>query len=310
MLAYTTASELIDLGDQSVKELTVVADDDGGAVERPDGLLQHVLRCHVEVVGRLVEYQQVYRLQQQLYHGQTAAFAAAEHLHFLVGILAAEHEGPQDVVDAQPDVAFRYVVYRLEHRQRLVQQLSLVLGEVTYLDIVTHLQRAFKGYLVHDALDECGFSFAVLAHEGHLLTTLDGQVYVVEDKVVVLLFHLLADDGIVAASQAGRKLQVHGGVVNLVHLDGHNLRQLLHLLLNLHGLGGLIAEAFDEGLHVGYLFLLVLVSPELLLAPLLAQGDVFVVLHVVVDDPSARDFQGAVRHVVDERAVVAHQHYG
>ena len=72
----------------------------------------------------------------------------------------------------------------------------------------------------------------------------------------------------------------------------------------------MIAETFDEGSGVGYLSLLVLEGAKLLLAALGMERDVFVVLHVVVDDPSARDFQGAVRHVVDERAVVAHQHYG
>ena len=38
-----------------------MAHDDGSAVECLDGFLQHILRLHVEVVGRLIENQEVDR---------------------------------------------------------------------------------------------------------------------------------------------------------------------------------------------------------------------------------------------------------
>ena len=44
----------------------------------------------------------------------------------------------------------------------------------------------------------------------------------VENRMVVALAHLVADDGIVAAAQTGRKLQVHGRAIDLVNLDGHD----------------------------------------------------------------------------------------
>ena len=176
---------------------------------------------------------------------------------------------------------------------------------------MSHLQLACEGYLAHDALDQRRLALAVLADEGYLFAALDGQVDVVEHGVcAVVLAYFVADDGIVAASQTGRKLQVHGRVVYLVHLDGDYLLQLFHLLLHLHGLGGLIAETLDEGPHVGYFLLLVLVGAQLLFAALAAQHDVLVVLHLVVYDASAGYLQRAVGDIIDKCPVVADQHDG
>ena len=59
-------------------------DNDSGTVEGSDSLFEHVLRCHIEVVGGLVEDKQVDGFQQQANHRQTTALATAEHLDFLV----------------------------------------------------------------------------------------------------------------------------------------------------------------------------------------------------------------------------------
>ena len=131
----------------------------------------------------------------------------------------------------------------------------------------------------------------------------------VENNVIVGLPHLVADNGIVATTEAGRELQVHGRIINLIHLDGHDLLQLLHLLLHLHGLRSLIAETLYKRLHISDFLLLVLVSPQLLFTTLTAQRDILVVLHAVVHYPAARDFQRTVRHIIDKGAVVTHQHH-
>ena len=46
------------------------------AIEFFDGLLEDVLRGHVEVVGRLVEDKEVDRFEEEAYHGETCLFAA------------------------------------------------------------------------------------------------------------------------------------------------------------------------------------------------------------------------------------------
>ena len=214
------------------------------------------------MVGRLVEYQQVHGFEQQAYHGQTTALAAAEHLHTLIGSLAAEHECTEYVVYLQAYFAAGHIVDGLKDGQALVEQLSLVLGEVAYLHVVAHLQRALEGNLAHDTLHERRLALTVTTDEGHLLAALDGQPHLVEDGVVAVgLLQVLADDGIVAAPEAGRELQVHGGRVDIVHLDGHDLLELLHLLLYLYGLGCLVSESLYKRLHVSDFPLLVLVSP-------------------------------------------------
>ena len=71
ILADVAAAKLIDLADEAVQELAVVRDDDGRTVKGLDSLLQHVFRHHVEVVRRLVENEEVDRLQQQAYHCQS-----------------------------------------------------------------------------------------------------------------------------------------------------------------------------------------------------------------------------------------------
>ena len=126
--------------------------------------------------------------------------------------------------------------------------------------------------------------------------------------ITVFLLHLLADHGVVTTAQTRRELQSHGTAVHLINLDGHDLLQLLDLLLHLHRLRGLITEALDERPHVGYLLLLVLVSTDLLFATFLSEQHIFIVLHLIVDDLPAGDLQCTVRHIIYKSTVVTDQH--
>ena len=73
MLAHLATAKLIYLGDEAIEELTVVANDDDGAVELANGFLEYILGAHIEMVGGLVEDEEVDLLEQELDHGQTAA---------------------------------------------------------------------------------------------------------------------------------------------------------------------------------------------------------------------------------------------
>src|SRR3546814_15207066 len=64
-----------DRGDRTVEEIAVVADQDDGAVVVGQLLLQQVEGLDVEVVGRLVEDQQVVRLREQLGQQQAVSLA-------------------------------------------------------------------------------------------------------------------------------------------------------------------------------------------------------------------------------------------
>ena len=220
------------------------------------------LGAHVEVVGRLVEDEQIDRLEQQPYHGQPRALATREHLHLLVRRFAAKHEGTQDVAYLGADIAHRHAVYRLEHGERLVEQARLVLGKVADLHIVPYLEGTGVGNLAHDTLDHGRLTLAVLSHKGHLLAPLDGKGSVGKYQVVAItLAHPLGNDGIVARPGSRRELQVQVRGIHLVDLDPLELGQLLDARLHLHRLSGLVAEPLDEGLGILYLFLLVFIGP-------------------------------------------------
>ena len=106
------------------------------------------------MVGRLIENQQVYRLQQQTDHRQATSLSTTEHFHFLVRLLATKHEGAKDIVDTQTDLALRYVVDGLENGEVLVEQLCLILGKIANLDVVAHFQFACIWNLAHNTLHE------------------------------------------------------------------------------------------------------------------------------------------------------------
>ena len=265
MLFHQATAKFINFRDQSVEELAVVAHHDNRAVKIADGILQHVFRTHIKMVRRFVENQEVHRFQQQLDHRQTATLPAGKHLDFLVGCLAAKHESAQDVADFQPHIALGHTVYRVEHRQLAVQQLRLVLRKIADLHVVPYLQMPVKRDFAHDALDERGFPFAVLAHESHFLASFQGEIHIVEHHMAaVCLPYALTNKRIIAAPRCRRKFQPQRGRIHLVHLHRHDFLQLLDAALHLHGLGGFVTETLDKVLDVSNFFLLVLVGPELL----------------------------------------------
>ena len=96
-------------------------------------------------------------------------------------------------------------------------------------------------------------------------------------------------------------------IVHLVHLDRHNLFQLLYAALNLNRFCGLISETLYEILDVGNLFLLVFVSTKLLFAPFRTQFHKLIVSHAVINNSANGNFHCARGHIVQESAVVAHK---
>lgn len=97
VLAHTTVAEFIYLGDESVKKVAVMADGDERTVEVPQRLLEYILCFQVEMVGRLVEYKQVDRLKEELYHAQPHALSTRQHFDLFLIFLTAEHERPRQI---------------------------------------------------------------------------------------------------------------------------------------------------------------------------------------------------------------------
>jgi hypothetical protein len=77
-----------------------------GAFVIGERLLQQVERVHVEIVGRLVEHEQVARLREQLGEQETRALAARQRLHRPVRLPLLEQKIPEighDVLRAAVD---------------------------------------------------------------------------------------------------------------------------------------------------------------------------------------------------------------
>ncbi|MNY62997.1 hypothetical protein D3C86_1999000 [compost metagenome] len=72
-----------------------MADHQHGALERQQDLFEQLEGFHVEVVGRLVQHQQVGRLAEQLGQQQARTLAARQRLDRRAGALRAEQEVAQ-----------------------------------------------------------------------------------------------------------------------------------------------------------------------------------------------------------------------
>ena len=252
------------------------------------GILQYILRAHIEVIGRLIENQEVYRFKQKLYHGQTAPFTSREHFHLLVGCFSSKHESSENVAYLQTDVSYRHAVYRIKNGQILVEQLGLILGEVSNLYVMPDGKFSVERDFPHNAFDQRRFSLTVLSYKSHLLTPVDGKRHMLEHHMLsVCLAHVAAYHRIISATRCGRELQMKRGIVFLINFYGHNLLQLLDAALHLYGFCSLIAEALYEVFGILYLFLLVFVSTKLLLPAFFTELHKFVVGHLIVIYASA-----------------------
>lgn len=95
--------EFEDLGDGAAEELAVVADDDGARAQSGDEALQALQAVQVEVVGRLVEQEDVVAGQEQRGESGAGRLAAGQGGHRLVEA-DAEAEGVGDLGGAFVEV--------------------------------------------------------------------------------------------------------------------------------------------------------------------------------------------------------------
>ena len=137
MLADATMAEFVHLADQTIQEVTVVTHYNQRAVEIQQRLLQYILRLEIQVVGRLIENQQIHRFQQQLQDSQTGPFSTRQNLYLLGRILATKHECTQQIANLISDFALGNIIYRLEKRKLAIEQSRLILSKLANLNIVS-----------------------------------------------------------------------------------------------------------------------------------------------------------------------------
>ena len=129
------------------------------------------------MVGGLVEDEQVEGGEQQFGQCQPRLLAARQHRHALFGIFGAEEETAKDGADFGTNIAHGHFVDGFENGLVGVEHQRLVLGIIAD----DHLMPQLDGSLLwrkftHDGFHHGGFSFAVAAHKGDFLTTLQMEV--------------------------------------------------------------------------------------------------------------------------------------
>ena len=242
-----------------VEQRAVVGDEQHRALERAQRVLERLAALDVEVVGRLVEDQDIRRvLVRPDQHGQrqAPALAAGQAAQRLLGLLAGEQEAPEQgarLVGRQTGGALR----RLEHallRVTARPQLLGVLREVPDAHVVARAQPARRELAqAGQCLDQRRLAAAIGADQRHVLGALEPHIGVVEQhhrRGAVAAPELeprieqLEDDASRALRRRERELQAARRA--LVFLDPLHLRELLDARLRLAGLRGLVAEALDE----------------------------------------------------------------
>src|SRR5262245_18021659 len=84
---------------QRADEVNVVADEDERALELIERVKQGVNARHVEMRRRLIHEQEVRRIEQQLHELEPALLAAAQDVHALEHVVAAEKKTAEQPAD-------------------------------------------------------------------------------------------------------------------------------------------------------------------------------------------------------------------
>ena len=231
-------------------------DEQDGALEAVERLLEHVGAGDVQVVGGLVKAQQRLGRHEHLRQRQAALLATGEHADLLLNGIALKQEGAEQAAHLADIPTRRHVIELLEHGVARVQLLQLVLRVVRQRHVHAVVDGAGVG--LHDARDhlhERGFARAVGAHKRHLVAAVHGEVEIVVDALVAEGLHqAAAAHHLVAGARRLHEVEVDG-LLLLGNLDELLFQALkaLRALLGLAGFGGLVAEALDEVLQVLHL---------------------------------------------------------
>ncbi|MNJ46401.1 hypothetical protein D3C77_415290 [compost metagenome] len=176
-------------GGQAVDEIAVVRHQDQGAVVAFEQLFQLLQRVHVEVVGRLVEDQQIGGLGQGARQQQAVALAARQGGDGLLQLGFLE----QEVLGVGGDVhgaAAHQDAVAAARRQRVPQghvglQPLARLVEVEGFEVGAHAHGALvRGQFAQQHLDQGGLARAVGADDGQAVAADDAGGQVLEDDAV------------------------------------------------------------------------------------------------------------------------------
>src|SRR5476649_2551955 len=97
---------------ETTKKLAIVGDEEHGPFEVGQRLDQHLLRGQIEMVCRLVENEEVRRIEKHASHDQPGLLAPGESADVLVDVVARKLEGSQEAAK-RPDTLEREVLLKI-----------------------------------------------------------------------------------------------------------------------------------------------------------------------------------------------------
>ena len=290
-----------------------MGDEQGGPLVLLQCILEHLLGGDVEVVGGLIQHQQVAGGEQHQGQGQPGLLAAAELAGLLEHRLVAEAEAAQQRAHLGLGPVGHRLEHRVDHRLGEIEGLGLVLLEVAGHHVVLPQpgEALIGGLQAHHQTQQRRLAGAVRPHEGDAIAPLHLQVGPEEqDPLAIAVGEVVDPCHQAAGAGGGREVETWSGDALQRRLDPLHLLQQLLPAFGLGGAGGAGAEAVDVGLLAAQLLLLPLEGG---LAGLPFQGLLLEVLAVVAQI-GARDAPLGLHdlraHPVEEGAVVADHDQG
>ena len=182
MLLDLSVTELVHLVNQPVEEVTVMGYHNQCAIICLQCLLEDFLRLDVHMVGRLVQSQEVVRLEHELRHAETGPFPSGKDTDLLVDILSPEKELREDVPQFGPYLPYCNPVQGLPYGKVAVKDILLILGIITQGNIISSSGfpldgSQFSGNHPH----ERGLAFTVASDQCYLIPPLDLNIRITEN---------------------------------------------------------------------------------------------------------------------------------
>ena len=280
-------------------------DEEHGAIEVRERLDEHFLREEVQVIGGLVEDQEVRWVEQHSRNHQPRLLAAGERPNLLVDIVARELKRAGQV----PQHADRFIrevaLQLLFDRQIRIEQVERLLCEVAHLEARAQPDLAgVRSKHAGNHSQQRGLPRPVSAHHAPALAAPDRHAEpVVDDAVSVRLRNVLEHGNLIARPWRLAEIEPNDTPF-LGQLDLFDLLERLDTALDLRRFGGMGREALDEALLLGQHRLLPRVRSFAIGFPDRALALVEVVVARIDRDLAAVDLRDLGDDAIHELAVV------
>mmetsp|Transcript_22661 Transcript_22661/g.36626 ORF Transcript_22661/g.36626 Transcript_22661/m.36626 type:complete len:431 (-) Transcript_22661:505-1797(-) len=296
-----------------------MADHEHGALPGRQGLHQHLDRVHIEVVGGLVQQEDVVGDQAEDRQRHAGFLPAAQHPYLPQRHIASQTQGTHCVPGFEVCDGWIALPHHLQH----VVQRGLPHGQVLGQVLREHPQPQplalrprppQQGHLARERLEQRGLPHPVGAQHHVLAAPLQHEVHALQQRALAPAERGAAREAQRLHSPGRGRGQGELGAARLP-LDGGRGLQLVHPLQLLHpalrgaGLAGLGPEAVHEPLELLDLPLLGLVRPLRLLHPLLAQPQEGGVVRAEVVQPAAADLGHGVAPEPAQQVLVVRDHH-